>query len=102
MSHPDEQEDRVQKFSDLTAKDRGQKQHVRNLLVRHRESLPNHIKDMFDNADNDDRGKRAANNELIDNLFTKRNGKWEINLQAPIFEQAKVRCYIYRRWNLNP
>ena len=50
---------------------------------------------MFDNAKEDDRGKRAANNELIDNLFVKRNGKWEMNLSAPIFEQAKVRCYLY-------
>ena len=57
---------------------------------------------MFDTATDDDRGKRAANNELIDNLFVKRNGKWEMNLSAPIFEQSKVRCYIYRRWNLNP
>ena len=72
------------------------------LLFKQKDNLPAHIKHMFDSAHDDDRGKRAANNELIDNLFVKRNGKWEMNLSAPIFEQGKVRCYIYRRWNLNP
>ena len=102
MSHPEATSssgDKLQKFSDVG---RAQKQHVRTLLFKHKDNLPAHIKHMFDTATDDERGKRAANNELIDNLFVKRNGKWEMNLSAPIFEQAKVRCYIYRRWNLNP
>ena len=101
MSHPDApaSESGIEKFNDQS---NGQKQHVRTMLFKHKDKLPDHIKHMFDTVTDDDRGKRAANNELIDNLFVKRNGKWEMNLSAPIFEQAKVRCYIYRRWNLNP
>ena len=102
MSHPEAASssgDKIQKFSDVG---RGQRQHVRTMLFKSKENLPAHIKNMFDNAKEDDRGTRAANNELIDNLFVKRNGKWEMNLSAPILEQAKVRCYIYTSWNLNP
>ena len=87
----------MERFRDQS---RGVQQHVRNLLVKNRESLPAHIKDMFDTADNS-AGKRAANNELIDKLFSKENGKWVMTTTAPYFEQAKVRCYIYRNWNLN-
>ena len=102
MSHPaaaSSPGDKIRKFSEVG---RGQKQHVRTLFFKEKDGLPAHIKHMFDSAHDDDRGKWAANNELIENLVVKRNGKWEMNLSAPIFEQAKVRCYIYRRWNLNP
>ena len=102
MSHPEEAEpsDAIKRYSQITS--RGEKQHVRTLWAKNKDKLPEHIKDMFDNTENIDKGKRAHNNELIENLFVKRNGKWEMNLSAPIFEQAKTRCYIYRRWNLNP
>ena len=92
-----ESETTIERFRDQS---RATKQHVRNLLVKNRESLPDHIKEMFDTADSS-AGKRAANNELIDQLFCKKNGKWEMTATAPYFEQAKVRCYIYRNWNLN-
>ena len=75
--HPDgaaaaaESQGTIEKFKDAT---RATKQHVRNLLVKNRESLPDHIKEMFDTADSS-AGKRAANNELIDQLFCKKNGK---------------------------
>ena len=85
----------TKKFSTQT---RAVKQHLRSILFKNKDNLPKHIKHMFDEVNDRGQreGKRAANNELLDNLFEKRNGKWEMNLTAPIFEQAKVRCDIYR------
>ena len=76
---------------------RGTKQHCRQILGKNSGSLPAHISQLFEDADKDSRGKTKAQNEIIDHLFEKNNdGKWEMVLNAPFFEQAKVRCYIYR------
>ena len=80
----------TEKFS---TQSRAVKQHVRKLLFKHKDNLPEHIKHMFDEVT----GKPGkGKDKLIDHLFEKRNGTWEMNLTAPIFEQAKVRCNIYR------
>ena len=95
MSHPETATysswaERTDKFS---TQSRAVKQHVRMLLFKTKDNLPKHIKHMFDEVTaRPGKGK----DKLIDNLFEKRNGKWEMNLTAPIFEQGKVRCYIYR------
>ena len=102
MSHPEEAAPFQEILTYSQLKSRGERQHVRQLWNKNRDKLPDHIRDLFDNTEDTDKSKRAHNNELIENLFVKRNGKWEMNLSAPIFEQAKTRCYIYRRWNLNP
>ena len=86
MSHPEAASSPGDKIIKFNAVGRGQKQHVRTLFFKEKDNLPNHIKDMFDNAREDDRGVRAANNELIDQLFCKKNGKWEMTATAPYFE----------------
>ena len=81
----------------VSQQSRGVKQHCRSLLGKNNGSLPAHISKMFDDAEKDSRGKRQAQNEIIDHLFEKnKDGKWEMVTNAPFFEQAKVRCYIYR------
>ena len=80
----------TEKFSTQGRKTQG---HLIVLQFKNKDNLPKHIKHMFDEVT----GKPGkGKDKLIDHLFEKRNGTWEMNLTAPIFEQAKVRCNIYR------
>ena len=97
MSHPEAAT--TQQFS--TQKVRKTSQHLRHaLFLQNKDNLPDHIKHMLDNptwaCEMLSMSLRDVNNELRDNLFVKRNGKWEMNYTAPIFEQVKVMCHVYR------
>ena len=80
MSHPDAPASGsgIEKFSD---QGKGQKQHVRNLLFKNKDNLPNHIKHMFDEVTATP-GKWK--DRFINKLFEKRNGKGEMNLVAMV------------------
>ena len=45
-----------------------------------------HIVDWFDSA------SQEVKAEIINNCFTKNNGRWSMDLEKPLFKQAKVRC----------
>ena len=82
----------------VSQQSRGTKQHCQQILGKNKGTLPAHIQQMFDDADKAPRGKvQKARNEIIDHLFEKnKDGKWEMVVNAPFFEQAKRRCYNYR------
>ena len=81
----------------VSAQSKGVRQHCKQILGKSKNSLPEHIQHMFDDADKSGAGKTQRRNEIIDQLFEKnKDGKWEMMVNAPFFEQAKVRCYNYR------
>ena len=82
----------------VSQQSRGVRQHCRQVLGKNKGSLPKHIQNLFDDAEKQGRHKALkAQNEIIDHLFEKnKDGNWEMKLNAPFFEQAKVRCYNYR------
>ena len=82
----------------VSQQSRGVRQHCRQILGKNKGSLPQHIQQLFDDTEKEGKyAKVKAQNEIIDHLFEKnKDGNWEMKLNAPFFEQAKVRCYNYR------
>ena len=70
----------------VSQQSRGVKQHCRQVLGKNKGTLPAHIKNLFDDAEQKAGSKIKAQNELIDHLCEKnKRGKWEMVLNAPFF-----------------
>ena len=68
--------------------------------LKDQDELPPHIVDMFDNAHKHADGERMRKSEIINNMFDKKGKKWVVNMNKPLFQEAKTRSSMVKRGSL--
>ena len=63
-----------------------------------KDELPPHVKEMFDTKESHPDGAQKRGTDIINNCFTRKGGKWVVDVQKPLFQEAQKRYFRVLAW----